>query len=99
MVCGCFRFSALTTLWIPISKNPVIGCVFFNALSMRLADAVLKQYNGLTCSFVFHDITNIDACTLDQQGTARVNVVSVCAVINDLIDHGIMSLFASSDAM
>ena len=80
-------------------NRPVAGGVFFDAVKMRLADAVLKQYKGLTHAFIFHGITNIDACARDPQGTARVNVVSVCKVIDDLIDHGIVPVFASSDAV
>ncbi len=79
--------------------RPVAGGVFFDAASMRLADSVLKQHNSLTHAFIFHGITNIEACARDPQGTARVNVVSVCAVIDDLIDHGIVPVFASSDAV
>ncbi|HVS26492.1 MAG TPA: sugar nucleotide-binding protein [Burkholderiales bacterium] len=77
----------------------VAGGVFFDAASMRLADAVLKQHNGLTHAFIFHGITNIDACARDPQGTERVNVTSVLAVIDDLIKHGIVPVFASSDAV
>lgn len=80
-------------------KKHVEGGVFFDAVKMRLADDVLKQHNSLTHAFIFHGITKIDACARDPQGTARVNVVSVCAVIDDLIDHGIMPVFASSDAV
>ena len=80
-------------------KRPVAGGLVFDAVSMRLADTVLKRHNGLTHAFVFHGITSIDACARDPQGTARVNVVSVCAVIDDLIDYGIVPVFASSDAV
>ena len=80
-------------------NRPVAGGVVFDAVKMRLADTVLKRHKGLTHAFVLHGITNIDACARDPQGTARVNVVSVCAVIDDLIDHGIMPVFASSDAV
>jgi dTDP-4-dehydrorhamnose reductase len=80
-------------------NRPVAGGVVFDAVSMRLADTVLKRHKGLTHAFVLHGITKIDACARDPQGTARVNVVSVCKVIDDLIDHGIMPVFASSDAV
>ena len=80
-------------------NRPVAGGVFFDAVKMRLADTVLKRHKGLTHAFIFHGITNIDACARDPQGTARVNVVSVCKVIDDLIDHGIVPVFASSDAV
>jgi dTDP-4-dehydrorhamnose reductase len=80
-------------------NRPVAGGEVFNAVNMRLADTVLKQHSGLTHAFVLHGITKIDACARDPQGTARVNVVSVCKVIDDLIDHGIMPVFASSDAV
>jgi dTDP-4-dehydrorhamnose reductase len=77
----------------------VAGGVAFDAVSMRLADTVLKRHKGLTHAFVLHGITNIDACARDPQGTERVNVASVLAVIDDLIDHGIVPVFASSDAV
>ncbi len=81
------------------NNRPVAGGLAFDAVNMRLADSVLRQYNGLTHAFVFHGITNIDACARDPQGTARVNVESVCAVIDDLVEHGIIPVFASSDAV
>ena len=80
-------------------SRPVAGGVVFNAVNMRLADTVLKQHDKLTHAFVFHGITKIDVCARDPQGTAQVNVVSVCKVIDDLIDHGIVPVFASSDAV
>ena len=80
-------------------NRPVAGGVVFNAVNMRLADTILKQHNKLTHAFVFHGITKIDACARDPQGTAQVNVVSVCKVIDDLVDHGIVPVFASSDAV
>ena len=80
-------------------NRPVAGGVFFDAVKMRLAGAVLKQHKGLTHAFIFHGITSIDACARDPQGTARVNVISMCAVIDDLFDHGIVPVFASSDAV
>ena len=80
-------------------NRPVAGGVFFDAVSIRLADTVLKHHKELTHAFIFHGITNIDACARDPQGTAQVNVVSACAVIDDLIKHGIVPIFASSDAV
>ncbi|MGH8671272.1 MAG: SDR family oxidoreductase [Burkholderiales bacterium] len=80
-------------------NRPVAGGVYFAAVNMRLSDTVLKQHNRLTHAFVLHGITNIDACARDPQGTARVNVVSVCAVIDDLIERKIVPVFASSDAV
>lgn len=81
------------------NKKPMAGGVAFDAVSMRLADTVLKQRNGLTHAFVLHGITNINACARDPQGAARVNVDSVCSVIDELIHHGIVPVFASSDAV
>jgi dTDP-4-dehydrorhamnose reductase len=80
-------------------KKLVAGGVFFEAASMRLADTVLKRHNGMTHAFLFHGVTNIETCAFDPQGTARVNVVGVCAVINDLIKHTIVPVFASSNAV
>ena len=80
-------------------RKPVPGGVAFDAVEMRLADTVLKRHPGFTHAFVFHGISGIDDCARDPQGTARVNVASVCAVIDDLVDHGIVPVFASSDAV
>jgi dTDP-4-dehydrorhamnose reductase len=81
------------------NSRPVAGGVVFNADRERLGDAILKRYRGLTHAFVFHGITNIDDCARDPRGSARVNVDSVCAVIDDVIEHGIVPIFASSDAV
>ncbi|OGA09317.1 MAG: hypothetical protein A2W68_08380, partial [Betaproteobacteria bacterium RIFCSPLOWO2_02_64_14] len=80
-------------------RKPVAGGVAFDAVETRLADTVLKQHRGFTHAFVFHCISGIDDCARDPRGTARVNVASVCAVIDDLVDHGIVPVFASSDAV
>ena len=80
-------------------RKPVAGAVAFDAVEMRLADTVLKQHRGFTHAFVFHGVTGIDACARDPQGTARVNVASACAVIDDLVARGIVPVFASSDAV
>jgi dTDP-4-dehydrorhamnose reductase len=80
-------------------NRPVAGGNHFDAVNMRLADTVLKRHTGLTHAFIFHGITNIDACALDPQKSERVNVTSVCAVIDDLIKNGIVPIFASSDAV
>jgi dTDP-4-dehydrorhamnose reductase len=80
-------------------RKPVAGGVAFDAVEMRLADTVLKQHRGFTHAYVLHGISGIDVCAREPQKTARVNVASVCAVIDDLVDHGIVPVFASSDAV
>jgi dTDP-4-dehydrorhamnose reductase len=60
---------------------------------------VLKEHPGLTHAFIVHGITGIDDCARDPAGTARVNVGGTQRVIDDLVDHGIVPVFASSDAV
>lgn len=71
----------------------------FDATRERLSDLVLKRHRSLTHAFILHGITNIDACARDPDGAERINVVSIKAVIDELVDHGITPVFASSDAV
>jgi dTDP-4-dehydrorhamnose reductase len=79
--------------------RPAADRVPFNAVTMRLADAVLKQHRGLTHAFILHGITGIDACASHPEETARINVESTRRIIDDLVAHGIVPVFASSDAV
>lgn len=79
--------------------RPVTGGIAFDVDRMRLADTVLRQYRGLTHAFLVHGVTAIDSCALDPAGTARTNVAGTQRVIDDLVEHGITPVFASSDAV
>lgn len=81
------------------NTRPVEGGVAFNATRDRLGDSVLKKHKDLTHAFIFHGVTGIDACARDPEGTAKINVASVKTVINELRDHGVTPVFASSDAV
>jgi dTDP-4-dehydrorhamnose reductase len=81
------------------NRKPVHGGVAFDARSMRLADTVLKQHRGLTHAYILHGVTGIDDCANDPSGTAEVNVAGTKRVIDDLLEHGVTPVFASSDAV
>jgi dTDP-4-dehydrorhamnose reductase len=80
-------------------SKPLSGGISFDAATMRLADAVLRGYRGLTHAFILHGVTAIDTCARDPAGTARINVAGTQRVIDDLVEHGITPVFASSDAV
>jgi len=80
-------------------NRPVPGAFAFDAGRMRLADAVLKQHRGLTHAYILHGETNIDKCAGDPRGTAEINVAGTKRVIDDLLEHGVTPVFASSDAV
>ena len=80
-------------------RKPVAGGVPFDAVGMHLADAVLRAHRGFTHAFILYGVTGIDECARDPRGTARVNVESMRAVIDDLTANGIVPVFASSDAV
>jgi dTDP-4-dehydrorhamnose reductase len=80
-------------------RKPVTGAVVFDAVTMRLADTVLRGRRGLTHAFILHGVTGIDACARDPRGTAEVNVAGTRRIIDDLVEHGIVPVFASSDAV
>jgi dTDP-4-dehydrorhamnose reductase len=80
-------------------KRRIPNGIAFDAARMRLADAVLKRQKGLTHAFVMHGMTSIDACARNPLEAAKVNVESVCAVTDDLVYHGIVPVFVSSDAV
>lgn len=81
------------------NSRPVAGDVPFDATRERLSDSVLRRYRDLTHAFILHGVTNIDACARDPAGTERINVASIRTVIDELVDHGIKPVFASSDAV
>jgi len=80
-------------------SRPVPGAVAFDATTMRLADAVLRKERGFTHAFILHGVTGIDECARDPRATAEVNVAGTKRVIDDLLDAGIVPVFASSDAV
>jgi dTDP-4-dehydrorhamnose reductase len=81
------------------ARRQVAEGIAFDARSMRLADTVLKKNRGLTHAFILHGITSIDACARDPAGTAQINVSGTQRVIDDLVEHGIVPVFAGSDAV
>ncbi len=84
---------------VTYSTRPAEGGICFDARRDRLHDVVLKHYKSITHAFILYGITGIDACALDPDGTAKVNVSSVKEVIRQLVDCGITPVFASSDAV
>jgi len=79
--------------------NRVAGGECFDAGTMRLADTVLRRHRGITHAFLLQGVTAIDVCARDPEGTARVNVHGMQRVIDDLVSHDIIPVFASSDAV
>jgi dTDP-4-dehydrorhamnose reductase len=75
------------------------GGVHFDSTRMRLRDTLLPEDSRYTHAFLLQGVTNIDACARDPQGTAAVNVDSMRHVIDDLLESGIVPVFASSDAV
>jgi dTDP-4-dehydrorhamnose reductase len=80
-------------------KRQFSGGIAFDVGSMRLTDTALKQHHDLTHAFILHGVTAIDTCARDPAGTARINVTGTQRVIDDLVEHGITPVFASSDAV
>lgn len=80
-------------------RTSIPGGIAFDAATASLADVVLRRYQGLTHAFILHGVTEIDACARDPRGTAEVNVVGTMRVVDDLVGHGIVPVFASSDAV
>ena len=79
--------------------RPMDGGVAFDARTLRLADVLLKWYRGLTHAFILQGVTAIDTCARDPQGTAEINVAGTKRIIDDLLEHGVVPVFASSDAV
>ncbi len=83
---------------VTYNSRPVEGGIRFDAGCDRLHDALGHQ-KSITHAFIFYGITGIDACALDPDGTAKINVSSVKETIRQLVDRGITPVFASSDAV
>jgi len=81
------------------NRRPMDGGVAFDARTMRLADVLLKWHRGLTHAFILQGVTAIDTCARDPQGTTEINVAGTKRIIDDLLEHGVVPVFASSDAV
>lgn len=79
-------------------SHPFPGGVHFDSLTMRLADVVLDR-SLVTHAFLLNSSSDIDGCARDKVASYRANVTSVCPVIDQLLEWGIMPVFASSDAV
>ncbi len=53
----------------------------------------------VTHALILGGISSIDACAQDPAGTERVNVHAVMQLIDDLLAHNIVPIFASSDGV
>jgi dTDP-4-dehydrorhamnose reductase len=62
----------------------------YRTLRQRLPD-------GLTHVFVNHGIVNPEACAADPAGTARVNVDSICRLLEAAMADGLFPIFLSTD--
>ncbi|MDB5921829.1 MAG: dTDP-4-dehydrorhamnose reductase [Betaproteobacteria bacterium] len=80
-------------------SHAIPGGVRFDAATMRLSDVVLRGREPFSHAFLMQGVTNIDACARDPAGTREVNVKATCRVIDDLVEHGVTPVFASSDAV
>jgi dTDP-4-dehydrorhamnose reductase len=78
---------------------PFAGGVQFDSATMRAADRFLVGRHGITHGIVLQGITGIDRCALAPEETARVNVDGTINVINDLLDAGVVPIYASSDSV
>lgn len=79
-------------------RTPIPGGVFFDALSTRLAD-MLPEPAGVTHAFLLYGMTNMDDCARDASLSGRVNVDSMCRLIDELAARDIVPVFVSSDAV
>ncbi|MGZ5177551.1 MAG: SDR family oxidoreductase [Burkholderiales bacterium] len=79
--------------------RPIHGGVRFDAATMRLSETLLQRPKPFTHAFLLQGATNIDACARDPQGTHEVNVSAMFRAIDDLLEHGVTPVFASSDAV
>jgi len=75
------------------------GGVRFDPLTMRLSDSILRGPHGFTHAFVLYAMTDIDDCARHPDAAHAVNVTSPKQVIADLVEQGIVPVFASSDAV
>jgi dTDP-4-dehydrorhamnose reductase len=80
-------------------QHAIPGGIEFDATKTRLAETLLRGPHCFTHAFILHGVTNIDACARDPVGTGRINVDSIKAVIDDLVEADIVPVFASSDAV
>jgi dTDP-4-dehydrorhamnose reductase len=77
----------------------IAGAMHFDGRTMRLADHILPHAGIVSHAIILLGITNIDACARDPAGSRAINVDGTCRIIDDLIEHDIVPVFISSDAV
>jgi len=84
---------SIATHW----RIPVPASVRFDVATMHLSD-ILARDSRITHAFLLHGQTSMDACARDP--SARLlNVDATCRLIDQLVERGIIPVFASSDAV
>lgn len=80
-------------------RTPFPGGVPFDSVTMRLADCFLTGQHGITHGILLQGITGIDRCAMAPDESARVNVDGTIRAIDDLLDAGVVPVYASSDSV
>lgn len=78
------------------NKTPIEGGIPFNALDDSLKET-LDRPQDISHAVVLLGETHIDTCVTDQERSRALNVDGIVAVIEDLMELGIVPVFASSD--
>jgi dTDP-4-dehydrorhamnose reductase len=78
-------------------SRPIPGGVRFDARSERLADVLRALPRRVSHVFVLYGAIDMEGCARDPVGTARVNVDSVVAMIDDIASFGAIPVYASTD--
>ncbi len=80
-------------------SRPFAGGTRFDVVTDSL-DSLLKELGGrFTHALVMGGNAAIDQCARDPEGTARLNVVALSGLVDDLLERSITPIFTSSDAV
>ncbi|MGL4975392.1 MAG: SDR family oxidoreductase [Bosea sp. (in: a-proteobacteria)] len=77
--------------------NPSSNCIPFDAHAERLSTLVSRLGRPVSHVFVPYGQIDMEGCARDPEGTARTNVTSVTAVLQDALEMGARTIFVSTD--
>ena len=79
------------------NRHPFPGGLHFDARTDRLSDLLARAKQPVSHVFVPYGTIDMEGCARDLEGTAKVNVDTVVAVLEDILAAGAVPIFVSTD--
>lgn len=79
-------------------RNPIVGGVYFDSLSMRLPE-IIKAPEAISHAVILLGDTKPDSCASDIKQSRAVNVESIKSILACLLQWGIKPVFTSTEVV